>query len=53
MFQTTVFKQNPYFWNQYGDRITSYVPSVKLDGAEISSNRIVFTLDNQRDVLCR
>ena len=45
--QTTVFKENPYFWGQFADRITSYVPVFQFGDAKLGGSTLMFRLENK------
>jgi hypothetical protein len=51
--QTIVFKKNPYFWGQFADRITSYVPVFEIDGATLGSDTITYRLQNEIEASCK
>ncbi|XP_053383373.1 uncharacterized protein LOC123564671 [Mercenaria mercenaria] len=50
--KTIVFKENPYFWGQFGDRITSYVTLFEIDGAHLGSEKMIYRLDNEVEASC-
>ncbi|KAL4239961.1 hypothetical protein ACF0H5_000758 [Mactra antiquata] len=50
--RSIVYKSNPYFWGQFGDRITSYVPIFEIEGAKIDSNQLQFRLENKVEPTC-
>ncbi|XP_053393015.1 uncharacterized protein LOC123564401 isoform X2 [Mercenaria mercenaria] len=50
--RTVVFKENPYFWGQFADRITSYVPVFEIDGARLTSEKITYRLENEIEASC-
>ena len=45
-FQSVVFKTNPYFWGDWADRITSYVPTFTLEGAILTGETVTYKLEN-------
>ncbi|WAQ96229.1 PKD2-like protein [Mya arenaria] len=53
ILKTIIFKHNPYFWGQFADRITSYVPVFQMAGAVLATERVVYRLENKEEALCR
>ena len=53
LLQTIIFKHNPYFFGDFGDRITSYVPVYELDGAILNSNKATYRLSAREEVECK
>ncbi|KAH3862218.1 hypothetical protein DPMN_025184 [Dreissena polymorpha] len=51
-FKTIIFKKNPYFWGEFADRITSYVPVLQIDGAVLPNARVTYSFQNKVEAAC-